>query len=197
MKEYYALNRDKILAQKKDFHKLNYVKTRTPKIKFDGNSAYTEKMKTRKLLAENGAKECVICLEEKLLECFSKNKGGIAGRHSKCKVCSKLYRAKHFQDNKEREVVRNKKWRWSNLDRARPMEAYFSAKRRAMKLEATPPWLTAAQLNEIKEIYIYCPIGFHVDHIVPLKGVNVRGLHVPWNLQYLSAQENMSKSNKF
>ena len=67
------------------------------------------------------------------------------------------------------------------------------AKRRADKLNATPKW---TNLKKIKEIYKYCPRGYHVDHIVPLKGVNVCGLHVENNLQYLTAQENISKGNK-
>jgi hypothetical protein len=72
----------------------------------------------------------------------------------------------------------------------------MTAKRRAQKLKATPPWLTVAQLLEIEEFYRNRPAGFHVDHIVPLQGENVRGLHVPWNLQYLPALENIKKSNR-
>lgn len=57
-----------------------------------------------------------------------------------------------------------------------------------------PKW---ADDSEILEIYSNCPKGMHVDHIVPLKGELVSGLHVQNNLQYLTPQDNMSKKNKF
>ena len=67
------------------------------------------------------------------------------------------------------------------------------AKHRADKLNATPKWVDR---KELKRIYAECPPGYHVDHIVPLKNNIVSGLHVPWNLQYLPALENIRKSNK-
>ena len=72
-------------------------------------------------------------------------------------------------------------------------QPYVSAKRRAAKLNATPKW---ANLQKIKEIYNNCPQGYHVDHIIPLQGKNVCGLHVENNLQYLLARDNLVKSNK-
>ena len=69
-----------------------------------------------------------------------------------------------------------------------------SAKEYADKIQRTPKW---SNLEEIKIIYENCPDGYEVDHIVPLKGKNVCGLHVEHNLQYLTKIENQRKYNKF
>ena len=66
-------------------------------------------------------------------------------------------------------------------------------KRRAYKLKAIPKW---ANLEKIKEIYKQCGKGYHVDHIIPLRGSNVCGLHVENNLQILKARDNILKSNR-
>lgn len=58
----------------------------------------------------------------------------------------------------------------------------------------TPKW---ANKDKIKEIYKNRPKGFDVDHIIPLQGKFVSGLHVENNLQYLTVKENRSKYNKF
>ena len=78
-----------------------------------------------------------------------------------------------------------------------------TAKRNAIKLQATPKWLTDSQLLEIEAIYIEAArltketgIPHHVDHVIPLQNKDVCGLHVPWNLQILTAAENIAKSNK-
>lgn len=67
------------------------------------------------------------------------------------------------------------------------------AKRRAAQLQRTPKW---ANLKDIECFYRDCPSGFHVDHIMPLNGKEVSGLHVIGNLQYLTAEENQRKYNK-
>ena len=72
-----------------------------------------------------------------------------------------------------------------------------SNKRRADKLNATPDWLTKIDRIIIQDIYDRCPVGHHVDHIVPLQGKTVCGLHVPWNLRIISDKENLSKGNRW
>jgi len=69
-----------------------------------------------------------------------------------------------------------------------------NALRRARKLQATPKWIN---LKEIEEFYLNRADGMHVDHIIPLKNDKVCGLHVLWNLQYLTPSENSAKKNKF
>ena len=78
-----------------------------------------------------------------------------------------------------------------------------TAKYRAIKLQRTPKWLNSEQLKEIDQFYLLAEELqwlsmelLEVDHIVPLRGKNVSGLHVPWNLQILPKPLNASKSNK-
>lgn len=77
-------------------------------------------------------------------------------------------------------------------------------KRNASKKNRTPQWLTEDELWMIEQFYDIANkrtkmlgIKFHVDHIVPLQGKTVSGLHVPWNLQVITAKENRMKSNQF
>ena len=69
-----------------------------------------------------------------------------------------------------------------------------STKYKCAKLHRTPVW---SDLEAIKEIYAKCPKGHHVDHIIPLQGKLVSGLHIASNLQYLTPTENISKGNSF
>ena len=75
------------------------------------------------------------------------------------------------------------------------------AKRRAAKLKATPSW---SDTKRIQHIYWMCDlismltgIEHHVDHIHPLQGKDICGLHVPENLQILTKTENLSKGNRW
>lgn len=120
-------------------------------------------------------------------------------RKLKNQECCKSWR----KQNKEKKYLYDKeyliRWRKENPEKS----AIHSSKRRAAKLNATPMWLTEQDILEIDKFYILrktleeqTGVAHHVDHIIPLQGENVCGLHVPWNLQVIPASENISKSNK-
>jgi hypothetical protein len=78
--------------------------------------------------------------------------------------------------------------------RTRGYARFQSRLREIAEIRQRPKW---ADMNKIREIYVNRPEGFHVDHIIPLRGKYVCGLHVENNLQYLTASENMRKHNTF
>ncbi len=105
------------------------------------------------------------------------------------------YRKKYLEENTEKV----KEWYQNNKDRV----ARNSAKRRARRLNATPLWLSDEQRTEIDVLYFLCRmisedtgVEHHVDHIIPLKGKTVCGLHVPWNLRIVPKDINLKKNNK-
>jgi len=106
----------------------------------------------------------------------------------RCTACAKQQYSVWAESN--RNVTRSiaKRWREQNPSK----RAAYEAKRRAQKLRATLPGYDA----EIMQIYIDCPPGMEVDHIEPLNGKTTCGLHVPWNLQYLTPLANQRKGNR-
>jgi hypothetical protein len=105
-----------------------------------------------------------------------------------------------YEKNKEKRKPVRRKWEQANKGKRRAIVA----KRRAAKLQATPKWLTKEQLLDIQTIYIEADrlsretgVPREVDHVVPLQGKNVCGLHVSWNLEILTKEENARKHNKF
>lgn len=118
------------------------------------------------------------------------------------------------QSNKVKRNLSIKKWADNNRDKISQTTLNWQknnpekhcinqAKRRAKKLQRTPNWLTPLHLDNIKLFYeassrLTKELGilFVVDHIIPLQGKNVSGLHVPWNLQVITDSENSKKNNK-
>jgi hypothetical protein len=112
----------------------------------------------------------------------------------------KEYDKEHYKKHSDKMKDSSRNWHKVNVDRSRAA----TGKRRAKKLGATPPWLTKEHLSVIRNFYTESKalekatgIKHHVDHIVPLQGENVCGLHVPWNLQVLTASENIAKSSNY
>lgn len=167
-------------------------------------------------------KHCSKCNTDKPLSEFHKRVASVDGLAYKCKSCvninSEAWREKHpgaharwYQRNRVKKSAYYKAWRekhkdglaarWSEWAKKNPGKINANiAKRNAAKFRATPKW---ADLGRIQQIYIEAArlrdeTGQHyeVDHIVPLQGRTVSGLHWEGNLQILLEAENISKHNR-
>ena len=132
-----------------------------------------------------------------------------------CKQCYAVKKAIYRKTNKEIMAASGAVYRKTNKE---PIAARIAAwqkdnkaavnatdaKRRSAKLDRTPKWTTEEDLETIKHIYIIANqfsksfgTEYQVDHIIPLQGELVSGLHVPSNLQIITAKENQIKGNKY
>jgi len=125
-------------------------------------------------------------------------RGHIAARHVKnraCRACRQEWHDAHP------DVHRNNAKNWKKNNAGKAIE--LNARRRAEKKKRTPPWLTKEHIRAMTALYSQAAwltritgVQWHVDHIVPLNGKNVSGLHIPNNLQVIPARENLKKGNK-
>ena len=95
----------------------------------------------------------------------------------------------------EKEKARTKAWAKTHPERM----AAATARRRAATLRATPGWADKAKIQKVYDLCArFRSLGcdFHVDHVIPLQGRNVCGLHVHNNLEIIEASKNRSKSNQ-
>ncbi|HEC64039.1 hypothetical protein LCGC14_0717050 [marine sediment metagenome] len=138
-------------------------------------------------------KVCTKCGKEKNVEEFGWQNKFKDYRQSWCKICIKEYTKQWHKDNSEYYKEYQKQYQKANPDKINAS----AANRRATKRNQTP---INANSSDIQCIYRVCDIFnkpgnevYHVDHIHPIsKG----GLHHEDNLQILTAEENMKKSNK-
>jgi len=148
---------------------------------------------------------CKKCHIEKPIDMFYRH---ACGYQHTCKSCTAARTRKWALENKEKrwEIVkksRSKSDVWKNYRNSWKSKTGATAKRKASVANRTPPWLNEPHLKEIRCIYELrkrltdcLGIAFHVDHVVPLNGKDVSGLHVPWNLQVIPERLNLLKSNK-
>ena len=148
--------------------------------------------------------ECIKCRSEFLIEWRAKNPKKV-----------KQHNATQHNNHAEKLAARTRKYYWDNLEISRQKSQEYQkknphiyaksgAKRRAAKLQRTPAWLTDIDHERIGNEYKLAALltkvtgsSWHVDHIIPLQGKMVSGLHVPSNLRVLPATENIRKSNLF
>ena len=170
-------------------------------------------------------KKCTRCGEVKDESEFYKQKASKDGLQPVCKSCLKnyyqqnkekilacqknycqqnkdkvsAYHAQHYEQNKDKRLAYQAQYTEENRPRLLAIQAQY---RRSVSPLSTPEWLDAEHWAEMEAEYalsLWCSevMGekYHVDHIVPLKGKKVCGLHVPWNLQVIPAAENIRKKN--
>jgi hypothetical protein len=161
-------------------------------------------------------KQCKQCLIDKEISLFNKDRTRKDGYHCYCKQCHKEYKHTYYLKNKPHHEAKAKAWKLLNPEKViqiqKKARQTHKAKRRAdwkfyntRKINACPKWLSNDQRKQIEGLYKFAKfleelscnsIQYHIDHIVPLRGKDVCGLHVPWNLQILNARDNLSKGNR-
>jgi len=127
----------------------------------------------------------------------------------------KEHRKQWVQENKKHVYAKQKEWRDANKERVKKYNETSrkrhkarvnasNAQYRAERLQRTPAWLSGNDLTQMQQMYAMAKrrsdiegIQYHVDHIIPLKGKIVSGLHVPSNLQIITWRENITKNNIF
>jgi len=102
------------------------------------------------------------------------------------------------EENRERHNAINRKWDANN----KPVKAALECKRRASQIQRTPAWdpdahLIVAKYQLAAMLSTASGIPYHVDHIIPLQGRKISGLHVFSNLRVIPGENNVKKSNKF
>jgi len=133
-------------------------------------------------------------------------------RKSKPKTeAAKAAGRRYYEKNREAVIARaaarpaEEKRRYRNEYKDRNVDvvrAETSIRKRRHR-EATPKWLTKKEKMQMRDLYVQARKmteltreRYVVDHIVPLRGEEVCGLHVPWNLRVITQEENLKKSNK-
>jgi len=154
-------------------------------------------------------KKCGVCKPKAEFQKRSQMKDGLC---IYCKQCEKardasryiatrevhLVRVKEWHEtNRETSLLRKRNWRLQNRHLARK----YAAARRGIKKQATPAWANKEKIDEYyfaaDFLSMVTGVWYHVDHVVPLKGKTVCGLHWEGNMQVLLGVENLSKHNRF
>jgi hypothetical protein len=162
------------------------------------NPEYREASKARsKTWSEKNADKKKEYARQYYIANQEKIKAQVKEQTNKNKEAKKLLDKQYYEKNKDKIKAYVKSWQYNNRGRCNENSARYDA----AKIKATPKW---ANVERIKCYYSVAAMlnrekleVWHVDHIVPLRGKNVCGLHVENNLRVITQSENCSKSNRF
>lgn len=180
LKQYIETNKDKVSERQKNYYEQNREKIK---------NYCSERYKQNKDVYSQKAKNY-----------YQKNREQILTKRTENKEIYNKRSSDYYHNNKEKCAATRKEWAKKNRPRltAKQNYRYTSQKKR------TPLWLTPEDLQKISDVYQKAAaltsetgVLHHVDHIIPLQGKTVSGLHVPQNLQVLNHIENIRKKNKY
>ena len=172
---------------------------------------------------QQGIKQCGLCQELKPIAEFHVRRASEDGLAYRCMSCvnevKRQWNLQHpgahkqwYQENKEHKAKYWREWRENNKDRLSAEYKKWAAankhivnalvaRRVARKKQAVASWIDHDAVRAIyaqaAELTAQTGIRHEVDHIVPLQGQMVSGLHWEGNLQILTKTENLRKKNKF
>lgn len=142
-------------------------------------------------------RDCIECARER----------SVRQRRNKPEQVKATLRA-WYERNKDYALERAAAWAAANPEKVKQAKAKWQAanpgKARASRNRRTPRWLTNADNASIRGQYDFAAlmtwlvgVPYHVDHIIPLQGKLVSGLHVPSNLRVIRGADNIAKGNRF
>ncbi len=199
MKEWRKKNKEKIIAYEKKYNEENKEIIAQKKKIYNEKNKETILKKKKEYHFKNkdyiNKKSITYFYENKeqlnqnALEYYNKNRDVLIAKQADWR-------------NKNRELCRKLSKNWAGKNPEKVMAIH--AKRRAAKIKRTPSWLSEDQLVKIERIYAEAikrkqetGLDWHVDHIIPLQGKLVSGLHVPENMQIILAKDNVKKGNRY
>lgn len=174
-RSYYERNKEKIKARAAEYRRNNPDKAREAVRRWLADPANAERV--REYHRERGKRR------------YWENRDAYLAKQAE-------YRARKPEVSK----ARNERWRASNPSKAAEKTRRYNARRR----QRIPSWQSADDCWLIAEIYDLARersrltgVAHHVDHVIPLFGRAVSGLHTPWNLRVIPGRENVRKGTSF
>lgn len=153
-------------------------------------------------------KTCTLCGVAKPLSEYSPSGPYL---RSRCKPCRSRVVCEWARQNPDVHNARLRRWRAQNPEKASaPGRAYYRRNKEAKRertrrsrertRRASPPWTDRVAIGEFYKLAdtltAATGVRHEVDHIVPIAGRGICGLHVHWNLRVVPWRENRSKGNK-